>query len=440
MRKLLILAALLGLVPVPAAAAGTPLPQYSRDKSLGVASCASSLCHGSIDTWKNSPVLQNEYITWSRSDKHARAYSLLLNERSKDIARRLGLKEPAHASALCLDCHAHNVPEAQRGERFVLADGVTCEACHGPSERWINSHVGPKASHAQNLAHGMFPTSDNVERARLCLGCHFGTRQKFVTHKMMAAGHPRMSFELDTFMQIQPPHYRIDTEADKERQLWEGVRIWAIGQALAAFELLEILNDPKRGRDGLFPELVLFDCHSCHHAMSDKRQSGARMGVGPGVVRLNDASLLMLRQIARRVNPKGDAQFLLQVSRLHQAVASGNDTFARARGVQDLISQLVPKISEHNFSSADLGGMLIGLIDEGLAGQYRDYQGAEQAVMALQSVADFMRQRGLLQAGLVSPAMKRLLAAVADDEKFRPAAFEQALRDLKMSVLTGAAK
>jgi hypothetical protein len=440
LRKLVIIAVFAGLAPVPALPAGTTLPQYSRDASMGVASCASSLCHGAIDTWKNSPVLQNEYITWSRSDKHARAYLPLLNERSRDIARRLGLKEPAHASALCLDCHAHNVPDARRGERFVLADGVTCEACHGPSERWIQSHVGPNASHAQNIAHGMFPASDNVERARLCLSCHFGTRQKFVTHKMMAAGHPRMSFELDTFMQIQPPHYRIDTEAEKERQLWEGVRIWAIGQALAAFELLEILNDPKRGRDGLFPELVLFDCHSCHHAMSDKRQSGARMGVGPGVVRLNDASLLMLRQIARRVDPKGDAQFLQQVGRLHQAVASGNDTFARARAVQDLISQLLPRISAHNFSSADLGGMLIGLIDEGLAGQYRDYQGAEQAVMGLQSVVDFMRQRGLLGSAPVNPAMKRLLATVADDEKYRPAAFEQALRELKMSVLTGTAK
>jgi hypothetical protein len=439
-RRFLVIATLVGLAPVPATPAGMTLPQYSRDKSLGVASCASSLCHGAIDTWKNSPVLQNEYITWSRSDKHARAYSLLLNERSKDIARRLGLKEPAHASALCLDCHAHNVPEARRGERFVLADGVTCEACHGPAERWINSHVGPKASHAQNLAYGMFATSDNVERARLCLSCHFGTRQKFVTHKMMAAGHPRMSFELDTFMQIQPPHFRIDTEADKDRQLWQGVRIWAIGQALAAFELLDLLVDPKRGRDGLFPELVLFDCHSCHHAMSEKRQSGARLGVGPGVVRLNDASLLMLRQIARRANPQGDAQFVQQVSRLHQAVASGNDTFARARALQDLIAKLVPKISEHHFSAADLGGMLIGLIDEGLAGQYRDYQGAEQAVMALQSVAEFMRERGLLSSGAVTPAMKRLLGAVADDEKYRPAAFEQALRDLKMSVLTGVAK
>jgi hypothetical protein len=210
-----------------------------------------------------------------------------------------------------------------------------------------------------------------------------------------------------------------------------------MGQALAAFELLDILNDPKRGRDGLFPELVLFDCYSCHHAMSEKRQSGARLAVGPGVVRLNDASLLMLRQIARRVNAQGDAQYVQQISRLHQAIASGNDTFARARAVQDLIAQLVPKISKHNFSAADLGGMLIGLIDDGLAGQYRDYQGAEQAVMALQSVAGFMRERGLLQAGTVNPAMKRLLAAVENDEKYRPAAFEQGLRDLKMSVLTG---
>ena len=49
------------------------------------------------------------------------------------------------------------------------------------------------------------------------------------------------------------------------------MRVWAIGQALAAQELIDVLLDPKRSRDGLFPELVVFDCHACHHPMSDVR-------------------------------------------------------------------------------------------------------------------------------------------------------------------------
>ena len=37
---------------------GPPLlPYQSRDKTLGVVSCASSLCHGSITEWRGSNVL-----------------------------------------------------------------------------------------------------------------------------------------------------------------------------------------------------------------------------------------------------------------------------------------------------------------------------------------------------------------------------------------------
>ena len=98
------------------------LPQYSHDKSLGVGSCASSLCHGAIETWRDSNVFQNEYVTWSRSDKHARAYTVLLNDKSKAIAKRLALPKPAHESDICLDCHTHNPKPAQRTSGFQIAE------------------------------------------------------------------------------------------------------------------------------------------------------------------------------------------------------------------------------------------------------------------------------------------------------------------------------
>src|SRR5690606_37170209 len=163
--------------------------------------------------WKDSNVLQNEFVTWSRVDKHhTRAYAVLRNERSQRIARNLGLKEPAHEARLCLDCHAHHPPPAQRGERFRVEDGVSCEGCHGPAEGWIKSHVAPGATHADNVARGLYPTDEPVAQAELCLSCHFGNRDKCVTHRMMGAGHPRMSFEPDTFAQTQPPHFVADAD------------------------------------------------------------------------------------------------------------------------------------------------------------------------------------------------------------------------------------
>lgn len=427
------------LIPLGLPGAAAAAPPTNPHQSLGVASCASSLCHGAIEPWKDSSVLQNEYITWSRQDKHARAYAVLLNERSREIMKKLGAAEPAHQSRLCLDCHAHNPPPARRGERFQITDGVGCEGCHGPAGRWVQTHVEPEATHARNVEHGLIPTHDDLTRARLCLSCHLGTPQKFVTHKIMAAGHPRMSFELDTFARIEPPHFVIDEDWQRRKGRWDGVRAWAIGQAVAAQELLALLQSPV-GRDGLFPELALFDCHSCHHPMGERRNTAARVGAGPGIVRLNDASLLMLRQIARRVQPAEAAAFAAQVDRLHAQVGGGSDALGQARTVEGLIAVMLPRIAAHRFGAPDLRAMLMGLIDDGLAGQYTDYQGAEQAVMAMQSVADFMARQKLLSAPQLAPSMKELLATVAHDERYDPRAFRKSLEALKAKMPAEAAR
>lgn len=424
-------------LPVVAGAAAPVLPHYASQLSMGAGTCASSMCHGSIEPWQDSKVLQNEYVTWSRSDKHARAYSALLNARSKEIARKLGMKQAPHEAAACLDCHAHNPAPERRDDGFVASDGVTCEACHGPAGGWLKSHVQPNATHAGNLANGLYPADNDVARARLCLSCHLGNEQKFVTHKMMAAGHPRMSFELDTFTEIGPRHVRLDTDRQKRR---DSVRVWAIGQAVAAEALLGLLRSPRRGRDGLFPELVLFDCHSCHHAMGEKRNTAARVAAGPGVVRLNDAAFLMLRQIARRVDPGRARAFGQQVTRLHQAVAGGDDALEQARLLQNLVAALIPRIEAHRFTAEDLRGMMLGIIDDGLAGQFGDYQGAEQAAMAMQGMLDFLLRQGVLSPAGVRRGMTRLMAAVARDEKYQPAAFQQALGELRTAVERGMAR
>jgi hypothetical protein len=174
--------------------------------------------------------------------------------------------------------------------------------------------------------------------------------------------------------------------------------------------------------------------------MGDKRDSAARVAAGPGIVRLNDASLLMLRQVARRADAKSEAQLTKQVALLHRAIASGDDALAQSRATQALVMDLVPKIRTHKFSETDLRAMMTGLIDDGLAGQYTDYQGAEQAAMALQSIADMMVRRGMLRAATVDAAMGDVLSAVAYDEKYRPAAFQLALRELGSRLDAGGGK
>ena len=417
------------------AAQAPALPYQSPHQTQGTVTCASSLCHGSIKNWKDSNVLQNEYITWSRTDKHARAYNLLLNARSQKIVRNLGLKQPAHESKLCLDCHGHNPPEAQRGERFKLSDGVTCEGCHGPAERWIKGHVEPNATHARNIDNGLYPADDAAARATLCMSCHFGNKDKLVTHRMMAAGHPRMSFELDTFTEIAPRHFVVDKDYAERKKVWEGSKVWAIGQALAVADTLDILLDDKRGRDGAFPELVLFDCHACHHPMSDTRwkaKSALGPSLSPGLVRLNDANMLMLRAIAFALDPALGEKLSGQTRKLHQAVAGVGEMRTEALALKKLALEIVPIIDTRALDNNVVRRVAMRLVDEGSAGDYADYAAAEQVSMAIGSVGNYLAKNGALRdVSAFNTQMRKLNTTLASDERYKPADFQAQLLPLR---------
>ena len=423
------------LAQAPAAAAPqSPLPYQVNVKSMGVVNCANSLCHGAVQPWKDSSVLQNEYVTWSRVDKHARSYKVLFNEQSARIARNLGLGKASEAK-VCLDCHAHNVPADRRGERFQFEDGVSCEACHGPSEQWLPKHVEDGATHAGNLAAGLYPTADAVDRARLCLSCHFGNGDRFVTHRIMGAGHPRLSFELDTFTAVEPAHFKVDAGWEKRNGMWDGVKVWAIGQALMVADMMDVLADPKRGRDGLFPELVLFDCYACHHPMSDKHWAPRIPGLGPGVVRLNDSSQLMVRAIAKVVDPALGDRIAETMVRLQQTVTGGGDAIGLAKSLRADMDQLVVALNARTITETDMRAILAQLVNDGLNGQFRDYAGAEEATMAIGSVANFMYRKGILKSARdVNSGLAGLQAAVANDERYSPEQFEAALRGFRGAV------
>ena len=416
-----------------------PLPYQSPHQTLGTVTCASSLCHGSVKLWKDSNVLQNEYLTWSRIDKHARAYNILLNERSQRIARNLGLKEPAHEAKICLDCHAHVIPEKLRGERFKITDGVTCESCHGPAEKWVKTHVEPgnsaTAQHAANIDDGMYPTSDAVARAKLCMSCHYGNKDKLVTHRIMGAGHPRMSFELDTFTEIAPKHFVVNENYSQRKKVWDGAKTWAIGQALAVSETMSILADPKRGRDGVFPELVLFDCHACHHPMSENRwkpKTAFGPSISPGLVRLNDSSMLMLRAITRAIEPQLGDRVTAQTQKLHRAIAGDGDAFVEAAALKKLAEETVPIMSGTTFSNQTMAAVLSRLIEDGIQGTYSDYAAAEQATLAIGSIGAYLAKQGAMVAPQkFNVSLKKLTLSLAKDEQYKPREFEALLKDLR---------
>ena len=414
-----------------------PVPHHGDPSHLGVASCASAACHGAVTPAQGGTVRQNEYTTWQTDDRHANAYNLLLDERSAEIARKLGL-EGAHTAKLCLECHADNVAEERRGPEFQLADGVGCEACHGGAEDWIRLHTvsDDQNSHQRNLGAGLYPTADPVTRAKLCLSCHLGDETKLVTHRLMGAGHPRLTFELDTFTTIQPAHFAIDDDYRLRKPVAGAAKTWAVGQAVALVQTLDGVLHPELGRDGLFPELTFFDCHACHRPMSAGRwRERASLGLGPGVVRFNDASLIMLRVAAGVVAPELAKELEWRGRALHHASrGSEAEWMAAANELRATALQAVEVFAQHTFSAQDLRALLDALVKEGERGEYIDYVAAEQTTMAIGSILTAMLDTGSIsqaEYGRIEQVMADLYAAVAKDEQYRPSAHLGALRRLQ---------
>lgn len=411
------------------------LPQYGGDSHLGVVTCAGSTCHGATRPFQNAAINQNEFVIWQRKDKHARAYKVLLNEQSKRIARNLGLKA-AHEAKICLDCHSDNAAEDLRGKRFQLSDGVGCEACHGGSKRYLGPHVSGENTRQQNLDAGMYPTETPESRALLCLSCHLGTDDKFATHRIMGAGHPRISFELDTFTELQPAHYKIDEDYRKRKQVFSGVQVWAIGQLIAVEKFLKLLQSPKYRGTGPWPELAFYDCHACHHPMSDRRWRPRELtrALEPGVVRLNDANFLILSQIAGRLSPDLGLRFKRAVEDLHKATIKDQASVqAAAERLIEVTADLRGTLVQHTFSAADMKAMLQVMASQGASGEYNDYGAAEQAVMAMASIKDVLEETGSLTASEradLTAVMSRLYAVLEDPDKYRPEQLSTVLETL----------
>jgi len=411
---------------------------YAADEAIhtGVASCSSSTCHGSVSPFPDSNIRQDEFATWQSIDPHSGAYQILLNADSKRIAKNLGIGK-AHEATMCLGCHADNVPVAQRGEKFQISDGVGCEACHGGAERWLSSHASGQATHAENISLGLFPTENPVERSKLCLSCHQGDTNHVMTHEIMGAGHPRLAFELDTFTWLNP-HYDIDEDYIQRKGELDGVRDWGIGQGAAALGLIEVLLDKETGWNGIFPELVLFDCHACHRSMQGKQwtpRSGT--GLGPGVVRFNDASLLMFKHVLSGVDRAAAERITKQTKDLHLATTRGKaETEQAARSLAASLEQALNSMKNKQFTSNDLRAIFKSLLDDGERGQYRDYAAAEQAAMAVDTVLIAFETNGALSGSQLEQVRNRaesLFSATENEESYRQSAFVEALRKLQQS-------
>lgn len=124
---------------------------------VGAKACAS--CHKSKATG-------NQIEAWQAS-AHARAYRTLATPEAKAVAQKLGIDTNPQQVPRCLMCHttAAGEPRSRIAESFDQAEGVQCEACHGPGSEYSKIQHMIKQEAALSL--GL-----RVPDAKSCRKCH----------------------------------------------------------------------------------------------------------------------------------------------------------------------------------------------------------------------------------------------------------------------------
>lgn len=440
MRKVLFAALL--ILATPMLPAGAQDSARTGQGYMGVATCAGSTCHGRAEG-NGAVVRQDEIATWqepsSPAGAHSRALSAIDTVRGRQITAALGLADPVSEPA-CLGCHATNVPAATRGPRFQLSDGVGCESCHGPSAGWLASHYTVGGSHAANVAAGLVPLDNPQVRAGVCLDCHYGSTAKgqFVTHRMMAAGHPRITFELDLFSALQQ-HHDADADYATRKGQASSVMLWAVGQAEAVRRATDLFSRPSLANEGIFPEFYFYDCHSCHRQITDGPQRRLTFEVNPGRAipfgqpPFNDENIIMLSAVARVLAP-GETQGFEAASRaFHTGMGAGREqAVAAAARLNSAAAGLSAALARRSYGGDDGFAVIAAIAERTTSARFTDYAGSAQGVMAVDTLMNALVGEGRITTGAaagIRANINRAYDAVRSPESYNPVRFRAALGD-----------
>jgi hypothetical protein len=434
--KTLLLVVLIGvfLVASSAARAADP-PKYT-----GPGSCASPSCHGGVAPRSDNSVWQNEYSTWVVKDKHAQAFTALSLPIAVRMAKILELPN-AFSAPKCLACHALDVPDAQRARTFDLADGVSCESCHGPASNWLGPHTTKGCTHQQSIDAGMYDDRDLISRSQKCLSCHLGTSEKFVDHQMIAAGHPDLYFELASFSSVMPKHWQEPRDREPTQDVWIEVRALAAGQAVQLSQQLRRVARNVQGPN--WPEYSELDCFACHHSLTSAKDSwrqelgyaNRRAGNPPW----NLSRYVILRAIAAddragasQLPPeaRGLSQEIDRLYLLIGATSPDRSQIAtRASSVAEIADRLAQRIVSLPFDQAATLRLLKSISGDADYISSQDERAAEQAAMALDSLfVAYTRNGRIDNADAIRDAIHGLFKQLDDPSSFSAPRFAQQMR------------
>ena len=256
--------------PVCLAAGGPAAAQGQESSWVGTSGCSKQGCHNGPGKGKRA-----EYRLWSTQDPHSQAFDVLKEKISQRIAEGIGLTQPAYKADLCVRCHsADAVPwspkpnQADRARESRLSEGVSCEVCHGAASKWLEPHLRPQwraQTRAVKAQSGLRDLTSPRARVEICINCHVGMPGFEVNHDMIAAGHPRLRFEVTAFLDTGLTRHWDETEMRRRDPAFTA-KLWFMGQTATFKRDVAVLA--ARTPEQLFTEFADHDCYACHKSLA----------------------------------------------------------------------------------------------------------------------------------------------------------------------------
>jgi hypothetical protein len=326
---------------------------------------------------------------------------------------------PAHENRRCLVCHSTLEPTSaskmaqgsdrerlERSQHELLQDGVSCEACHGAAEKWLGPHTESTwrsaKTGADRSALGFVDLRSNlVERAQTCAKCHVGKAGRDVDHDLIAAGHPRLNFELSAYHANMPAHWDIKRDqqafpvADQPDSSVLEAKLWVVGQlasAEAALDMLEARANEVHNREkpAPWPEFAEYGCFACHHDLQAPswRQENPDPDRKPGRYSWGTWTFPLVTLASRTEARPSLSEALKKLDEsLSQPFPKTPQVISQSKLAKELVSA---ELSRHHVANSltpeQIRGLLLRVTAEGQQLSRRDWDAAAQVYLATVSL------------------------------------------------------
>jgi hypothetical protein len=263
---------------------------------------------------------------------------------------------------------------------------------------------------------------------------------------MIAAGHPDLYFELDSFSAVMPRHWKEPRESapgkPAEDPNWVGVRNWSVGQAVQLRAAMERLVwranvEEGAGKKNIWPEYSELSCVACHHALGPAqnswRQEHGYPGRRPGDPPWNTSRYLVFRILAKQIDGSAaqelDARLAAVANEMSKLNPDRGVVVAAAHSAAPVAGQFAERLSTMTYEPGIVLRSMQGITQDAENISLGDERTAEQAAMALDALyIAYSKQANPCNASEVRTAINRLFQQLENPSAYNADQFASSLK------------